>query len=141
MWIDMTTRRQEKVARIVRQVVSDAIANHLSDPRITGFVTVTRVEMAADLRAADVYLSIFETETTRLDRDKADDEYGKTFDAIKHAKSRIQAMLANRLQSKFCPVLRFRTDKQLKNTLDTINLIDRAVGEIETKDANNHDRQ
>jgi ribosome-binding factor A len=50
-------------------------------------------------------------------------------------------MLANRLQSKFCPILRFRTDKQLKNTLDTINLIDRAVGEIETKDANNHDRQ
>jgi ribosome-binding factor A len=141
----MTTRRQEKVARIVKQVVSDAIANYLSDPRITGFVTVTRVEMATDLRAANVYLSILETKTTTLNRDTTDDragdQHGKTFDAINHAKSRIQAMLANKLQSKFCPVLRFRTDKQLKNTLDTINLIDRAVGEIEGKDANDCDRQ
>ena len=55
----MPTRRQEKVARVIREVVSDAIANHLSDPRITGFVSVTRVEVMADMRSADVYLSIF----------------------------------------------------------------------------------
>ena len=55
----MPTRRQEKVARVVKETVSDAIANHLNDPRIEGFVSVTRVEMAADLRNADVFLSIF----------------------------------------------------------------------------------
>jgi ribosome-binding factor A len=55
----MATRRQEKVARVVKEVVSDAIANHLNDPRIEGFVSVTRVDMSADLRSADVYLSIF----------------------------------------------------------------------------------
>ena len=55
----MATRRQEKVARVVKEAVSDAVSHHLSDPRIEGFVSVTRVEMAADLRNADVYVSIF----------------------------------------------------------------------------------
>ena len=50
----MVTRRQEKVARVVKEAVSDAIAHHLNDPRIGGFVSVTRVEMAPDLRNAEV---------------------------------------------------------------------------------------
>ncbi len=114
----MATRRQEKVARIVRESVSDAISNHLSDPRIEGLVSVTRVDMAADLRSADVYISIF-------GKDEA--AQNKTFAAIEHAKSRIQSLLANRVQSKFCPVLRFHKDDKFKKTLETMKLIDEAV--------------
>ncbi|MEA3225527.1 MAG: ribosome-binding factor A, partial [Planctomycetota bacterium] len=55
----MATRRQEKVARVIKEAVSDAIAHHLSDPRIEGFVSVTRVDVAPDMHNADVYLSIF----------------------------------------------------------------------------------
>ncbi|MHC4355618.1 MAG: ribosome-binding factor A [Planctomycetota bacterium] len=54
----MPTRRQEKVARVVKEAVSDAIANHLSDPRIEGLVSVTEVDVAPDMRTADVYVSI-----------------------------------------------------------------------------------
>ena len=114
----MATRRQEKVARIVREAVSDAISNHLSDPRIEGLVSVTRVDMAADLRSADVYISIF-------GKDEA--TQNKTFAAIEHAKSRIQSLLASRVQSKFCPVLRFHKDDKFKKTLETMKLIDEAV--------------
>ena len=117
----MTTRRQEKVARVVKEVVSDAIANHLSDPRIEGFVSVTRVEMAPDLRNADVHLSIFGRDETTQKR---------TFIAITHARSRIQSLLAGRMQSKFCPVLRFHRDEKFKKTLETMKLIDQAAKEI-----------
>ncbi|MHC4395028.1 MAG: 30S ribosome-binding factor RbfA [Planctomycetota bacterium] len=116
----MVTRRQEKVARVVREAVSDAVANHLSDPRIEGFVSVTKVDMAADLRTADVYISIF-------GRDEA--AQNKTFAAIQHARSRIQSLLAGRVKSKFCPVLRFHKDEKFKKTLETMKLIDRAVSE------------
>ncbi|GAI20677.1 unnamed protein product, partial [marine sediment metagenome] len=44
---------------MVKEGVSDAITHHLSDPRIEGFVSVTRVDMATDLRNADIYVSIF----------------------------------------------------------------------------------
>ena len=122
----MATRRQEKVARVVKEAVSDAIANHLSDPRIEGFVSVTRVDMAADLRSADVYLSIFGKDETGQN---------KTFVAITHAKSRIQSLLAGKLQSKFCPVLRFYRDEKFKKALETMKLIDQAASELEKKDS------
>ena len=55
----MPSRRQERFIRVIKEVVSDAITRHLSDPRIEGLVSVTRVETTPDLRKADVYLSIF----------------------------------------------------------------------------------
>ena len=126
----MATRRQEKVARIVKEVVSDAITHHLNDPRISGFISVTNVEMTADLRSANVYLSIFGC-----------DEVGqnKTFMAITHAKSRIQSLLAGAVKSKFCPVLHFYIDEKFKKTLETLNLIDQAVKELHDKDSDLED--
>jgi ribosome-binding factor A len=121
----MATRRQEKVARVVKEAVSDAITHHLSDPRIEGFVSVTRVEMSPDLRNANVYLSIF-------GRDEA--SQNKTFMAITHAKSRIQSMIGGKLHSKFCPVLHIYRDEKFKKTLETMKLIDKAVSELEQKD-------
>jgi len=126
----MATRRQEKVARVVKEAVSDAIAHHLSDPRIEGFVSITRVDVAADLRNADVYVSVF-------GKDQA--SQNKTFAAITHAKSRIQSLLAGRMHSKFCPVLHFHTDEKFKKTLETIELIDKAVKELKQKDLDDED--
>ena len=130
----MPTRRQEKTSRAVKEAVSDAIANHLNDPRIEGFVSITRVDMAADLRSADVYLSIF---------GKDDVSQNKTFEAITHARSRIQSLLAGKMQSKFCPVLRFHIiivlhfykDEKFKKTLEIIKLIDQTSIEREKKDS------
>ncbi len=122
----MPTRRQEKAARVVKEAVSDAIAHHLNDPRIEGFVSVTRVDLAADLRTADVYLSVFS-------RNPAAQE--KTFAAITHARSRIQSVLAGAMRSKFCPVLRFHKDEKFKKTLETMNLIDKAVSELKNNDS------
>jgi len=122
----MATRRQQKVARLVKEAVSDAVARHLSDPRIEGFVSVTRVDITADLRSANVYFSI-------LGKDQA--AQNKTFAAITHAKSRIQSLLAGRLQSKFCPVLRFYRDEKFKKTLEIMKLIDQAVGELDDKES------
>ena len=126
----MPTRRQEKVARMVKEVVSDAVANHLNDPRIEGFVSVTRVDMSTDLRSAGVYLSIF-------GKDEA--AQNKTFAAITHARARVQSLLAGRLQRKFCAVLRFYRDEKFKKTLETMRLIDKAVSELKKKDSVNED--
>jgi ribosome-binding factor A len=121
----MPTRRQEKVARVIREVVSDTIAHHLNDPRITGFVSITRVDVMADLRSADVYLSIFAADESAKDL---------TFAAITHARTRIQSLLAGALESKFCPVLRFHEDEQFRKTLEVMKLIDQVASEHQNKD-------
>ena len=110
---------------MVKEAVSDAITHHLSDPRIEGFVSVTRVDMATDLRNANVYVSIFGGDETAQN---------KTFAAIAHAKSRIQSLVAGKLQSKFCPVLHFYRDEKFKKTLETMRLIDQAASELDKKD-------
>jgi len=122
----MPTRRQEKIARVVREAVSDAIANHLSDPRIESFVSVTKVDVSADMRIADVYLSTFGgTETAQ----------NKTFTAILHAKSRIQSILAEHSQSRFCPVINLHKDENFKKTLETMKLIDDLAAEFKDEDS------
>lgn len=122
----MSTRRQEKVARVIKEVVSEAITHHLNDPRIVGFVSVTHVEVSADLRCGEVYLSIF---------GKSETEQKKTFAGITHARSRIQSIVGEKLSSKFCPVLRFHLDEKFKKTLEIMTMIDEAAKELEDKDS------
>jgi ribosome-binding factor A len=123
----MPTRRQEKISRFVRESVSDTIANHLNDPRIEqAFVSVTRVEVSADLRIANVFISIFGgTEKTQ----------NNAFAAITHARSRIQSLLAEKIQSRFCPVVNIHKDDQFKKALETMKLIDDIAAESRKKDS------
>jgi ribosome-binding factor A len=122
----MPTRRQEKIARVVKEAVSDAIANHLSDPRIESLVSVTKVEVSADMRIADVYLSMFGgTETAQK----------KTFAAILHARSRIQTILAEQIQSRFCPIINIHRDENFKKSLEIMKLIDGLAAEFKDKDS------
>jgi len=120
------SRRQEKVARVIKEAVSDIIANRLSDPRIQGFVTVTEVDISPDLKNAEVLLSIM-TDDEKVSK--------KTFVAIEHASRHIQQLTGQRLTSKFCPHLHFREDKKFKKTLKTLQLIENMSKELKEKDA------
>ncbi len=126
----MTSRRQEKVVRVIKEAVSDAIANHLNDPRIESLVSVTRVEISADLRIANVYLSFFGTDEAAQNR---------TFAAVTHARSRIQSLLGRAMQSKFCPILHFFKDEKFKKTLETMRLLDELTKESEKKNNSDDD--
>ena len=125
------TRRQEKVARVVKEAVSDAIANHLNDPRIEGFVSVTKIEMSPNLRNAEVYISIF-----------GGDEVvqSKTFIAINHSRTKIQSLLSERIKSKFCPILHFHRDEEFKKTIETMRLIDEAASEYKPQDSDEQEK-
>ena len=53
----MSTGRMRRVDEAIRQVIGDAVAAELKDPRV-GFVTVTDVRTSTDLRHARVYVSV-----------------------------------------------------------------------------------
>ena len=53
----MSTGRMRRVDEAIRQVIGDAVAGELKDPRV-GFVTVTDVRTSADLSHARVYVSV-----------------------------------------------------------------------------------
>lgn len=121
----MESRKQLKMARVIRDSVSATIRDRLSDPRITGLVSVTEVDIAPDSKNATVYLSVFGVDETA----------GKlTFKAIMHAAGHIQAVLGKDLSGRICPHLRFEMDTRMKKTLETLNMIDEARREYEDGD-------
>ncbi len=62
----MSVGRMRRVDEAVREVLSDAIAKDLQDPRV-GFVTVTAVKTSPDLRHARVYVSVLGDEHARAE--------------------------------------------------------------------------
>ena len=116
----MTTRRLEKVSKVIRNTVSEVIQNELSDPRIKGLVSVTRVEAAADLRKARVYLSVLGL-----------DDKGQQLclAGIEHAAGHIQGRLARQMATKVCPTLTFFLDDSLKAGYRILRLIDEVSAE------------
>ena len=60
----MSSRRVQKVAQAVREVVSMAILTELKDPRVRD-VTVTYVEVSGDLRNAKVHVSVMGDEAAQ----------------------------------------------------------------------------
>jgi ribosome-binding factor A len=105
--------RKERVASVVHEIVSDAIANRLQDPRIATLTTVTRVEVSGDLQIAKVFLSV--------PGEEADER--RTLQAVRHAGGYIQRLVAQELSVRQCPELRFALDLGAKEARRTLELL------------------
>jgi len=114
----MKAHRLARVAEAVREVASETILFELRDPRVK-MVTVTRAEVSADLQHAKIYVSIMGTES----------EQKLTLRGLKHASGFIQSKLADRLQTRFTPVIQFVVDPGVKNSIEISRLINEALAE------------
>ncbi len=119
------SRRTEKVASIVREVVGEAIAGRLSDPRISRFTSVTRVEVSGDVMHATVYVSVMGKETDER----------KTLAGLEHARGYLQSLLAAELTTRHCPQLRFVADRGLKKQMEILERLDKISAELHGADA------
>jgi len=126
----MANRRLQKVARVIRDSVSETIQQHLSDPRLTGFISITGVDVAPDMKTALVSLSILASD---------DEARQASFHAIQRASGVIQRHLGQALTSRHRPHLRFELDSTMQKTLRTLELIEQASQEYREKDKE-HDK-
>jgi ribosome-binding factor A len=95
----MSAERLRRVDVAMRQVLGDALAQDLKDPRV-GFVTVTDVKTSQDLRHARVYVSVLGDEPTQQ----------ATLDGLRSAHGFLQARIAGELRLKRTPELTFELD-------------------------------
>lgn len=106
--------RRDRLSHVIREVVSDAITNRLSDPRINRFTSVTRVEMSIDLRIANIYVSIMGT----------DGDARTTMRGLQSARGLIQTRLAKQLDIRHCPAIKFHLDTGIKRAIETYREIE-----------------
>src|SRR3954470_11593500 len=102
----MSSHRSLRMAEAIREVVSSAILFEVADPRVRA-VTVLRVEVAGDLRAATVFVSIMGSE---VQQDRA-------LQGLQHACGFLQSRVAARLQTRFTPILSFKRDDSVKKSI------------------------
>jgi len=118
----MTTGRMRRVDEAVRQVIGDAVAAELKDPRV-GFVTVTDVKTSADLRHARVYVSVL----GEAGRPSEPEQREATLEGLRSAHGFLQARVAGELRLKRTPALEFHYD----DTTDRALRVDALIDEID----------
>jgi ribosome-binding factor A len=111
-----------RVDEAIRQVVGDAVAGELKDPRV-GFITVTDVRTSPDLRHARVYVSVLGAGGGASN----DAEREATLDGLRSAHGFLQARIAGELHLKRTPTLEFSYD----DTTDRAMRVEELIEEIE----------
>jgi ribosome-binding factor A len=89
-----------RVNEVLKEVIGDAIANQLEDPRI-GFVTVTAVDTSPDLRSSRVYVSVLGSAEDRE----------RTLAALTSSHGVLQRAIAQETRMKRTPTLSFHYDE------------------------------
>ena len=112
----MSSRRVARLAEAIRETVSSAVLFSLRDPRIKN-VTVIRAEVTPDLRSAKVYVSIMGSE-----RDTA-----LALQGLDSSRGFLQSKIADRIQTRYTPVLKFVLDK---NATDQVSEAARILDEL-----------
>jgi ribosome-binding factor A len=112
------SRRTKQVGEFIREELTDIIRREVKDPRI-GFMSLTRVDMSADLRTARVFVSVLGSEGERAD----------TLAALRSGAGFIRHHLKPRLHMRQIPDLDFRDDRSMEHAQEiaqALNDLERA---------------
>jgi len=108
----MSSRRAQKVAEAIREVVSMAILTELKDPRVKD-VTVTYVEVSSDLRHAKVHVSVMGDETHQQ----------LSLRGLQSAAGFLQAKIASQVEMRYTPRLNFFLDQGVKHSIEIARIL------------------
>src|SRR3954447_4796873 len=106
------TQRTARVDELLREEISEVIRREVDDPRI-GFVTITDVEVAPDLRHANVWVSIIGTAEERK----------QALRALSHAMPFVRGRLG-RLRLKRIPELHVKEDDSAERGTRVLKILD-----------------
>ncbi len=119
----MSSRRVLKAAEAIRQVVSTAILVELRDPRVSD-VTVTRVELASDMRSAKVHVSVMGDEAKQ----------NLCLKGLQNSAGFLQQKVNDRIDTRYTPRLQFVLDQGVKNAAAVAQILKEVLPPEESVD-------
>lgn len=120
----MSSRRAQKAAEAIREVVSMAILTELQDPRVRD-VTVTYVEVSSDLRHAKVHVSVMGDQTHQ----------NLSLRGLQSAAGFLQSKISKRVDLRYTPRLTFMLDQGVKRSIEISEILDRILPDQKTTDS------
>jgi len=118
----MPSRRVLKAAEAIREVVGMAILTDLNDPRIQD-VTVTYVEVSADLRQAKVHVSVMGDETKQ----------NLSLHGLQSAAGFLQAKINERIDIRYTPRILFVLDQGIKKSIEVFRKLKEVLPDEEAE--------
>src|SRR3954454_11838272 len=115
------SRRTERVASTLHQELAMIMMRELSDPRLTGMPSITRVKVSDDLSVADVFVTVMGTPGQQT----------AALNALKHSAGLMRTKLTKKLTLRIAPYIKFHLDEQLKKELDLLNVLHKLQQENE----------
>ena len=96
-------RRPDRVAEAIREEIATFLHEQAKDPRLTGLVTVTGVEVSRDLRHAKVFVSILGSDAERK----------STFEGLDSLSGHLRSRVGRSLRLRLAPEIEFRADESV----------------------------
>lgn len=119
--------RSQRVAEAIKKRMGEIIVRRLKDPRV-GLVSVTRVEVSADLKQARIFVSIY--------GDKENQE--KTIEALESAKGFIRQEIGRGMKIRYLPKISFWMDSSIEDSFRLKEILDSLPqGQEESTDCTN----
>ncbi len=103
--------RKGRLGEEIRKIVSDLILREIKDPRLTGIVSVSAVEVTEDGSYATIYISALGSSNSG---ESANDEKNDVLAAFKSAKGLIRKEIGRQIKLRHVPDLVFKMDQSLE---------------------------
>jgi len=110
----MQGKRLERVNQLIKEEISMLLQRELKDPRL-GFVTVTEVDVTADLKHAKVYVSVLGPE----------DRWTSSFQALQSARGFVWNWLRRHLDLRATPEIVWMPDRSMEHAAHIQSLLAR----------------
>jgi len=120
------TRRTERINNLIRQEISDLLRRQIKDPRLSRFISVTKVVTSPDLRYAKVLVSVFSDEVQKKE----------VLQGFRAASGFFRRELAQRLTLRRIPELSFHTDDSIEQGTKVLKLINELTEVSQQKSEN-----
>ena len=112
----MNSQRRTQVASTLQRAIGQVLARGLSDPRVSGLISVTGVAIGQDLREARVYVSVLPQR-----------HESRVVHGLQHAAGYVQSELQGILSMKRVPRLSFVLDAAIKKEAEIYSSIDASM--------------
>jgi len=107
------SRRAERLGQLLRREIAFLLQHRVNDPRLSGVLSVTRVELSPDLRHASVFVSVLDEEEKKH----------QVMEALATASGFIRHELAGKLTWRRVPQIAFHRDDSLEKGARVLNIM------------------
>lgn len=108
-----TIRRRERLNGLLREEMSAILLRDTKDPRLAHLLSITAVDVSADLKYAKVFVSVLGVE----------EEKAEVMEGLKSAAGFLRRELSLRLRLRHVPELSFRRDDSIERGSRILQLL------------------